>query len=138
MSLHRCNQRCTFTKSAHAQIIATLIWFPMRCHSVGCGTPNRMREGQPPRKNDRPKRCPSPWVGSVSDRPRLGSSAICVDRPASPLCEILLSKLVTFQSPFDSDDTVAVHMTLWSAFMMPLARLSRRSNKGAVQRVVST
>jgi hypothetical protein len=39
----------------------------------------------------------------VSDRPRLGSSAIYVDKSASTLCEILLSKLVTFQSPFASD-----------------------------------
>jgi len=102
--------------------------------AVGCGTPNRMREGQPPRKNDRPKRCPSPWVGSVSDRPRLGSSAICVDRPASPLCEILLSKLVTFQSPFDSDDTTADPMTPWFAFTTRLATWSRRTSIRAISK----
>ena len=33
----RCNQRNTFTKSAHAGIVAGSMSFPMRCPSVGCG-----------------------------------------------------------------------------------------------------
>jgi hypothetical protein len=36
--------RCTFTRFARAKLNAALISSPMRCHSGGCGTPNRMMQ----------------------------------------------------------------------------------------------